>query len=513
MPIINQENSCLFLSNEQYPVLFAYRRSGETVITTEKSEGEDLLFQIPNLTAQDFGDPQFKKDYGLKYALYGGAMANGIASSDMVIALGKAGCMGSYGSGGMRLEIVEQEIDKIKAALGDKPYMINMLSNRNADMEMKLAQMLVAKGVPAVEASAYIVPSEALVYYRVKGLYMDADGKIQIPHKIIAKVSREEVLEKFVCPPAAEAVQSLLKQGLITAQEAELAAKIPMADDITAEADSGGHTDGRPMVSMLPALIALANRKQAEFGYQKKVRVGAGGGVGTGLSCLGAFEMGAAYVVTGSVNQGCVESGTSDYVKQILAETAMADVTMAPCADMFEMGAKVEVIKKKTMYAQNAQKLYEYYVKYPSFDAIPAPERDRIEKKILKDSFENIWNGTKEYFTRVDPGKIPQAEKNPKLKMALVFRWYLGSSSRWAVQGAEDRKFDMQIWCGQAMGAFNLWIKGTPLEKAENRHVGEVAALLLNSCAYHYMKNLLTRMGAAPTLFRTDILEDYFCKN
>lgn len=505
MPVVNRANSCDILTNEQYPVLFVYRRNGELVISTEQPE-EKLLFQIPNMTAQDFGDADFKKDYGLKYALYGGAMANGIASADMVIALGKAGFMGSYGSGGMPLEIVEKEINKIKAALGDKPYMINMLSNRNLDEEMNLAKLLVEKNVPAVEASAYIVPSEALVYYRVKGLRQQTDDTITIPHKIIAKVSREEVLEKFVCPPAADAVTSLLRRGLITAEEAALAAKIPMADDITAEADSGGHTDGRPLVSMLPALIALRNRKQAEFGYQKKVRVGAGGGIGTGLSCLCAFEMGAAYVVTGSVNQSCAESGTSGYVKQLLAETAMADVTMAPCADLFEQGAKVEVIKKKTMYPQNAQKLYEYYVKYPSFDAIPAPERDRIEKKILKDSFNSIWNATKEYFFRVDPGKILLAEKNPKMKMALVFRWYLGNSSRWAVQGAEDRKFDMQIWCGQSMGAFNLWVKGTPLEKAENRHVGEVASLLLHSCAYHYMKSLLIRMGIFPDTFKQDIL-------
>ena len=504
MAIINQENSCHVLANKNYPVLFAYRCNGEMVVSTEKPE-ERNFFQLPNLTAENFGDAEFKKTYGLKYALYGGAMANGIASSDMVIALGKAGCMGSYGSGGMRLEIVEKEIDKMKTALGEKPFLVNMLSNRNADMEMKLAQLLIDKNVLGVEASAYIIPSDALVYFRVKGIY-EQNGKIIIPHKIIAKVSREEVLEKFVSPPPVEAVSALLKAGLITADEAALAAKIPMADDITAEADSGGHTDGRPLVSMLPALIALANRKQAEYGYQQKVRVGAGGGVGTGLSCLGAFEMGAAYVVTGSVNQGCVESGTSDYVKQVLAETAMADVTMAPCADMFEMGAKVEVIKKKTMYAQNAQKLYEYYVKYPSFDTIPAADRERIEKKILKDSFDNIWKGTKEYFSRVDPSKIPQAEKNPKLKMALVFRWYLGNSSRWAVQGDPNRKFDMQIWCGQSMGAFNLWVKGTPLEKAENRHVGEVANLLLNSCAYHYMKNLLIRMGAAPDHFRGDIL-------
>ena len=502
MPMINRENSVRILADEMYPILYVSRKDG--TVSTEQPE-ETGFFQIPNLRAEDFGDREFKKTYGLKYALYGGAMANGIASADMVIALGLAGCMGSYGSGGQRLEVVEKEIDKIKSALGGKPYMINMLSNRNLQMELSLAKMLVEKEVPAVEASAYITPSEALVYYRVKGI-REENGKIVIPHKIIAKVSREEVLEKFVSPPPAECVAALLKDGLITESEAALAAKIPMADDITAEADSGGHTDGRPLVSMLPALIALANRKQAEFGYQQKVRVGAGGGIGTGLSCLGAFEMGAAYVVTGSVNQGCVESGTSDYVKQILAETAMADVTMAPCADMFEMGAKVEVIKKKTMYAQNAQKLYEYYVKYPSFDAIPAADRDRIEKKILKDSFDNIWRGTKEYFAKVDPAKIPQAEKNPKMKMALVFRWYLGSSSRWAVQGDPARKFDMQIWCGQAMGAFNLWVKGTALEKAENRHVGEVASLLLNSCAYHYMKNLLVRMGADSALFANDIL-------
>ena len=504
MPIVNQKNSCGILANEQFPVLYVSGQKGQSVISDEKPEEEDF-FRLPNLTAQDFGDAEFKKTYGLKYALYGGAMANGIASADLVIALGKAGCMGSYGSGGMRPDIVEKDIDKIKAALDGKPYMVNMLSNRNAQAELDLAKMLVEKEVPAVEASAYITPSEALVYYRLKGIRQE-NGRIVIPHKIIAKVSREEVLEKFVSPPPAEAVTSLLKDGWITAEEATLADKIPLADDITVEADSGGHTDGRPLVSMLPALIALANRKQAEFGYQQKVRVGAGGGIGTGVSCLGAFEMGAAYVVTGSVNQGCVEAGTSDYVKQILAETEMADVIMAPCADMFEMGAKVEVIKKKTMYAQNAQKLYECYVKYPSFEAIPAADRERIEKKILRDSFDNIWKNTKDYFSKADPSKIPQAEKNPKMKMALVFRWYLGNSSRWAVQGNPERKFDMQIWCGQAMGAFNLWVKGTSLEKAENRHAGELAELLLNSCAYHYMKNLLIRMGAAPETFREDIL-------
>jgi hypothetical protein len=163
MPVVNQENSRQILANAQYPMLFVHGMPGQMTVSTDAPEQEKMCFRLPNLTAQDFGDAEFKKTYGLKYAMYGGAMANGIASSDMVIALGKCGCMGSYGAGGMRLETVAQEIDKIKAALGDKPYMINMLSNRNGDMEMQLAQMLVEKNVPAVEASAYIIPSEALV--------------------------------------------------------------------------------------------------------------------------------------------------------------------------------------------------------------------------------------------------------------------------------------------------------------------------------------------------------------
>ena len=505
MNFIDRENSKDVISCEKYHALFVYGKDGGISVSAEETDGT-LLFKLPNITARDLGDAEFKKDYGLEYALYGGAMANGIASSDMVIALGKAGFMGSYGAGGMPTETVAAEIDKIKNALSGKPYMINMLSNRDTAAEMKLAKLLIEKNVPAVEASAYIVPSEALLLYRLKGIKEDENGNIVIPRKIIAKVSREEVLEKFVSPPEAGAVASLVKAGLLTENEAKLASRVPVADDITVEADSGGHTDGRPLVSMLPALIALADRVQSKYGYAKKVRVGAGGGIGTGRSCLAAFQMGAAYVVTGSVNQACAEAGTSEHVKKILTETSMADVTMAPCADMFEMGAKVEVIKKGTMYPQNAQKLYEYYTKYPSFEAIPAPERDKIEKRILKNTFSSVWQSTKEYFAKVDPSKIAKAEADAKLKMALVFRWYLGSSSRWAVKGDESRKLDMQIWCGQAMGAFNLWTRGTPLEARENRLVADVNGAIIKSGAYHYMRTLLLTLGVSEASLAEDII-------
>ena len=105
MPIVNKENSTGIVANVLHPILYVQGARGEMTVSTEQPE-KHLYFKLLNLTAEDFGDPEFKRTYGLRYALYGGAMANGIASADMAIALGKAGCMGSYGSGGQRLEVV-----------------------------------------------------------------------------------------------------------------------------------------------------------------------------------------------------------------------------------------------------------------------------------------------------------------------------------------------------------------------------------------------------------------------
>ncbi|MGE1076479.1 hypothetical protein ACQJ22_28560, partial [Pseudomonas fragariae (ex Marin et al. 2024)] len=74
-----------------------------------------------------------------------------------------------------------------------------------------------------------------------------------------------------------------------------------------------------------------------------------------------AFAMGAAYVCTGSINQACIEAGTSPQVKALLGRAKMDDVAMAPSADMFEIGSKVQVLKGGTMYAMRAQKLYNLY--------------------------------------------------------------------------------------------------------------------------------------------------------
>src|SRR5207302_8301337 len=98
-------------------------------------------------------------------------------------------------------------------------------------------------------------------------------------------------------------------------------------------------------------------------------------GIATPASAAAAFAMGASYVLTGAVNQACVESGSSDLVREMLAQAEQADVAMAPAADMFEMGVKVQVLKRGTMFAMRAAKLYDLYRTYPSLDNLPAAEQ------------------------------------------------------------------------------------------------------------------------------------------
>jgi len=68
--------------------------------------------------------------------------------------------------------------------------------------------------------------------------------------------------------------------------------------------------------------------------------------------------------------------------------------------------------------------------------------------------------------------------------MALVFRWYLGLSSRWSITGEKGREMDYQIWCGPAMGAFNEWAQGGYLAAAENRSVVDIGLHILTGSAY-----------------------------
>jgi PfaD family protein len=272
---------------------------------------------------------------------------------------------------------------------------------------------------------------------------------------------------------------------------------VPVATDITVEADSGGHTDNQALTAVFPTVQRLAADIARAREYEEPIRVGAAGGLGTPASIAAAFSMGAAYVLTGSVNQSALESGLSTRGKKLLAEAALGDVMMAPAADMFEMGVKVQVLKRGTMFASRAHKLYDVYRAHASWDAVSSSERAKIEREILGGPFDAIWSSTQAFFRERDPAQLEKAARDEKHKMALVFRAYLGKASKWAIAGDDDKALDFQIWCGPAMGAFNAWVKGSFLEKLEERTVGQIGLNLLEGAAVLTRAQQLRSFGAA----------------
>ena len=481
------------------------------VVQNEKAVGVCLAEDVQNSTAgtsmfllahalplqvAQLGDPEFMRIYGLNMAYMTGAMANGIASEELVIASGKVGLLSSFGAAGLVPSRIEEAINKIQQALPNGPYVFNLIHSPSEDaIERGAVDLFLKYGVTTVEASAFLDLTPNIVRYRVAGLRLNAQNQVEIGNRVIAKISRTEVASKFMAPAPATILQKLLAEGKITEEQAQLAANIPMADDITVEADSGGHTDNRPLVSLLPVILVLRDQFQAKYGYAQPIRVGAAGSIGTPASALAAFMMGAAYVLTGSVNQSCVEAAASAHSKILLAQAEMADVTMAPAADMFEMGVELQVLKRGTMFPMRAKKLYEVYKNYESIEEIPQQERQKLEQQVFRNSLDEIWRQTEEHFNARDPHQIERAKDHPKRKMALIFRWYLGLSSRWSNTGEKGRETDYQIWCGPAMGAFNYWVKGSYLEEVSNRKTVEVAWHIMTGAAYLYRLRLLQIQG------------------
>ena len=456
----------------------------------------ELLMAAPPLPIQQLGDRNFLNFHGVKYAYMTGAMAGGIASEELVIALGKQGILASFGAGGLSLQRVEAAIARIQQALPNGTYAFNLLHSPNEpEIERDAVELYLKYGVRTLEASAFLDLSPNIVYYRAAGLKLAGDGRIALENKVIAKISRREVATKFLQPAPSKILDELVAKRKITQLQADLARQVPMADDITVEADSGGHTDNRPLVCLFPAIAELRDEMQRQYNYQRPVRIGVAGGISTPQAALAAYSMGAAYIVTGSVNQSCVEAGTSLHTKQLLAQAEMHDVMMAPAADMFEMGVKLQVLKRGTMFALRAQKLGELYKNYDSIADIPTSERNKIEQQIFRMSLDEVWQHTVKYLSQRNPEKLAKANSNPKLKMALIFRWYLGLSSRWSNTGEAGREIDYQIWCGPAMGAFNNWVKGSYLEPVNNRHVVDVALHILTGAAYLYRVQNLRLQG------------------
>jgi trans-AT polyketide synthase/acyltransferase/oxidoreductase domain-containing protein len=434
------------------------------------------------IRAEDLGAIEYKKAYNVKYAYATGSMYKGIASSKMVIAMAKAGMMTYFGAAGLSLATIEKEIRVIKAALGEnRSFGINLIHNLyNPEKEEEVIDLYLKHQIKHLEASAFMQVSKALVKFRLKGLKKGDNGEILSGHRIQAKISRPEVAEFFLSPAPDRLVKALLATGEITPEQAELATQVPVATEICVESDSGGHTDRGISTVLIPAIVRLRDEMANKYNYKDYISVGAAGGIGTPEAAASAFLLGADYIVTGSINQCTVEAETSISVKNMLEKINVQDTDYAPAGDMFELGAKVQVVRKGIFFPARANILFELYKQHNSLDEIEPAVRTKLEKTYFKKTITEIYQDCKAYYSAEE---IEKAEKNPKYRMALIFKWYFGFSSRAALTGDENNTVNYQVHCGSALGAFNQWVKESDLKNWQNRNVDTIAIKLLTSTA------------------------------
>lgn len=445
-----------------------------------------LVGTLPPVYPEWLGDREFCETHGTRFAYVTGAMAHGIATPTLVIAMAQAGMLGFFGAGGLSPAAVERGLADIQASLVGKSGLAwgaNLIHTpHEVAREECVAELFIARGVRLAEASAFTKLTPAVVHYALSGLSTDPAGTITRKNHVMAKVSRPEIAQLFMEPAPPALVSALETSGKLTAEEARLSRYIPVAEDVTVEADSGGHTDNRPLSVVFPEIALLRDKLAKQHGLNGRIRVGAAGGISTPQAVASAFAMGAAYVLTGSVNESCVESGLSPLARAMLNKAGVADTMMAPDADGFGQGGNLQVLKRGSMFGPRAKKLHDWYVAYPSLTAVMGEHRSELQK-ILGKSVDEIWAETQQFWEERDPMVLELATRDPKYQMALVFRWYLGKSSRWAIAGEPDRVLDFQIWCGPSMGVFNSWVAGSYLERPEHRTVEQVALNLLEGAA------------------------------
>ncbi|MEQ1567322.1 MAG: PfaD family polyunsaturated fatty acid/polyketide biosynthesis protein [Myxococcota bacterium] len=466
---------------------------GGAAVRSDHADPGQLLGRLPPIAPETLGDPSFLAAHGVRAPYVTGSMANGIASVELVRAAAAAGFLGFFGAAGLALPAVEAALAGLAPTPG--PWGANLIHAPNEPgAEQQVAEAFVRHGVRFVEVSAFIRPTPAVVWLASHGARVSPAGEIVRPRAIFAKVSHPEVARPFVSPAPADVVRALVSAGRLTEDEGRLALRVPLATDLTVEADSGGHTDNRPLVALFPSIRAVRDAVEAATGIEGP-RLGAAGGLGDPAGIAAAFALGAGYVLTGSVNQAAVECGLSADGRALLATAGIADFAMAAAADMFEQGVRVQVLRRGTQFAQRANRLYEVYRAHPSLEALPPAVRDELERRVLGATLGEVWEQTRAFFAQRDPSQLTAAESDPRHQMALTFRWYLGRSSRWAIDGDRSRQSDWQIWCGPAMGAFNTWTAGTYLADPARRTVADIGVNLLRGAAVATRAHQLRTFG------------------
>lgn len=420
---------------------------------------------------------KFNIEYGLKYPYLAGGMERGISSKEMVVKCGKDNILSFLGTKRMDIEKVKQSIIYIKERLSKgEPFGVNITYDSfDTELAPKVIDLCLEYNVKNVEVSGYYDIPNYIIRYKLKNIKQEKN-KVICDNKVFLKVDRLSDIDRWIGTISEKVLNSLLEDNFITNEEKMLSKCISIIDALTIKCEVGGNQNRNDILNTLPMAIKIRDSQVKEHSYDNNIYVGASGNIGTPEAVAIAFILGADYVVTGSINQCSVEADCSDSIKDLLQQARIEDTIYVPDAEKFEIGGKVQVLKRGVMFPSRANKLYELYKYYDSYYQIDEKSRKHIEKNYFMKTFNEYYEECKKSLSSE---KIDIIEKDEKKKMALVFKTYLMEAALYGQKGIEEQRMNFEIYCSPALGAFNEYCKGGELDNWRKRSVTKIAEALM----------------------------------
>jgi len=114
-------------------------------------DGLPLRAAVGAVLPERLGGGGFTRDHGLRYPYVAGAMANGIASTELVEGMARAGMLAFFGAAGLAPARVEDAIDRLSTRLGELPHGFNLIhSPQEPGLEHAVVDLYLRRGVRLV---------------------------------------------------------------------------------------------------------------------------------------------------------------------------------------------------------------------------------------------------------------------------------------------------------------------------------------------------------------------------
>jgi trans-AT polyketide synthase, acyltransferase and oxidoreductase domains len=120
--------------------------------------GYELLGSLPPMYPEWLGDRSFCRVHGVRFPYVAGEMANGIATTELVVAMARAEMLGFFGAAGLALPVIERAVEELRTTLrGVGNWGVNLIHTpAEAGHEDRVVDLLLRAEVANVSASAFM---------------------------------------------------------------------------------------------------------------------------------------------------------------------------------------------------------------------------------------------------------------------------------------------------------------------------------------------------------------------